>query len=550
MASTFTTNLGIEKPATGDKAGTWGTMTNTNMDLIDEATNGVVSITLAATGSSGSPNDLPITNATSSNGRNKFIEFVDGGDLGGTAFVQLTPNDAEKIVFVRNSLSGSRSILIFQGTYDSGRDFEILNGKDYILKFPGSGSSSTVVTVLDNPVIGTNLEVGDNLTLSSDSSVISFGADSDVTITHNHDTGITLNDKDISGVSTINGTGLRAHNYILNPEFNVAQRGKVINATTPFSGANNDASYTLDKWLLVSDGNDIVDIAQTDSNVPTGSQNAIELEVETANKKFGIVQFLENINCESIINQEVTLSFQAQATANLDDVRAAIIAWDGTEDAPTKDIINSWEAEGSNPTLVSNFTFENTPADLNVTTSFAKYSITATIDTSGAKNVAVFIWSNVTGTTAGTDKLQIGQVQLEKGSAASEFSFTNFSDQFLKCARYFRGWLETSDDSASGGAIATGHNVGTTASRIQLFNPVPFRATPTIDQNELLILSNTAANVASISSIGTVGPGQNNLTFNASYSSTAFTNGAQVAMFLDTAESGTSRCFISCELGA
>ena len=550
MASTFTTNLGIEKPATGDKAGTWGTMTNTNMDLIDEATNGVVSITLAATGSSGSPNDLPITNATSSNGRNKFIEFVDGGDLGGTAFVQLTPNDAEKIVFVRNSLSGSRSILIFQGTYDSGRDFEILNGKDYILKFPGSGSSSTVATVLDNPVIGSNLEVGDNLTLSSDSSVLSFGADSDVTITHNHNTGITLNDKDISGVATINGAGLQAHNYILNPEFNVTQRGKVINATTPFANANNDASYTLDQWILVSDGNDIVDVAQTDSNVPTGSQNAIELEVETANKKFGIVQFIENVNCESIINQEVTLSFQAQATANLDDVRAAIIAWDGTEDAPTKDIINSWEAEGSNPTLVSDFTFENTPADLNVTTSFAKYSITATIDTSGAKNVAVFIWSNVTGTTAGTDKLQIGQVQLEKGSTASAFSFTDFSDQFLKCARYFRGWLESADDSTNESAIATGHNVTGTSARIQLFNPVPFRATPTVDEFETQVVSHTAANVTGTTAIGNVGPNQPVVTFNVTYSSTAFTNGCQIAYFLQLPGSGTSRCFISCELGA
>ena len=550
MASTFTTNLGIEKPATGDKAGTWGTMTNTNMDLIDEATNGVVSITLAATGSSGSPNDLPITNATSSNGRNKFIEFVDGGDLGGTAFVQLTPNDAEKIVFVRNSLSGSRSILIFQGTYDSGRDFEILNGKDYILKFPGSGSSSTVATVLDNPVIGSNLEVGDNLTLSSDSSVLSFGADSDVTITHNHNTGITLNDKDISGVATINGAGLQAHNYILNPEFNVTQRGKVINATTPFANANNDASYTLDQWILVSDGNDIVDVAQTDSNVPTGSQNAIELEVETANKKFGIVQFIENVNCESIINQEVTLSFQAQATANLDDVRAAIIAWDGTEDAPTKDIINSWEAEGSNPTLVSDFTFENTPADLNVTTSFAKYSITATIDTSGAKNVAVFIWSNVTGTTAGTDKLQIGQVQLEKGSTASAFSFTDFSDQFLKCARYFRGWLESADDSTNESAIATGHNVTGTSARIQLFNPVPFRATPTVDEFETQVISHTTANVTGTTAIGNVGPNQPVVTFNVTYSSTAFTNGCQIAYFLQLPGSGTSRCFISCELGA
>ena len=198
MASTFTTNIGVEKPGTGDKAGTWGTMTNTNMDLVDEATNGVVSVTLSATGSSGSPNDLPITNGASSNGRNKFIEFVDSGDIGGNVFVQLTPNDAEKVVFVRNSLSGSRSIFIFQGTYNTGRDVELLNGKDYVLKFPGGGSSSTVVNVLDNPVIGTNLTVtgdatvGDDLSLTSDSSVLSFGADSDVTFTHTADSGVTM----------------------------------------------------------------------------------------------------------------------------------------------------------------------------------------------------------------------------------------------------------------------------------------------------------------------------------------------------------------------
>jgi len=99
---------------------------------------------LSATGSSGSPNSLPITDGAVSNGRNKYIEFVDGGDIGGTVFVSLSPNNAEKIVHVRNSLSGSRSILIFQGTYNSGRDFEILNGKDYVLKFSGGGSSATV----------------------------------------------------------------------------------------------------------------------------------------------------------------------------------------------------------------------------------------------------------------------------------------------------------------------------------------------------------------------------------------------------------------------
>ena len=43
MASTYTANLGIEKPGSGEQAGTWGTTTNTNFDIIDRAINGVLS---------------------------------------------------------------------------------------------------------------------------------------------------------------------------------------------------------------------------------------------------------------------------------------------------------------------------------------------------------------------------------------------------------------------------------------------------------------------------------------------------------------------------
>ena len=71
------------------------------MDLFDEAISGYVSVTLGATGSTGSPNALPITDGASSNGRNAIVEFVDGGDLGGDAYVQLTPNDAEKICYIK-----------------------------------------------------------------------------------------------------------------------------------------------------------------------------------------------------------------------------------------------------------------------------------------------------------------------------------------------------------------------------------------------------------------------------------------------------------------
>lgn len=149
MASSYTTNLGIEKIATGEKAGTWGISTNVNFDLIDEAVNGVVSVTLTSSHTtSGGALGLPITNGASSNGRNFFIELTDGGDIGGTGFVQLTPSDAEKVCIIKNSLSGSQNALVFQGTYDAARDLQIDNGDTVIVKFPGSGGSSTVTSIL------------------------------------------------------------------------------------------------------------------------------------------------------------------------------------------------------------------------------------------------------------------------------------------------------------------------------------------------------------------------------------------------------------------
>jgi len=162
MPSTYTVNLGIEKPATGEQSGTWGDTTNINFDILDQAINGVLSLTLSSAGTSGSPNSLSIDDGATSDGRNKWIEFVDGGDLGANAYVQLVPNDAEKIVFFRNSLSGSRSVFVFQGTYSASNDFEIPAGYDVVLKFDGGGASATVtdvftklrVTELYTPTLG------------------------------------------------------------------------------------------------------------------------------------------------------------------------------------------------------------------------------------------------------------------------------------------------------------------------------------------------------------------------------------------------------------
>ena len=136
----------MKKPATGEQSGTWGDTTNTNFDILDQGINGAVRVTLTSAGSSGSPNSLAITNGAASDGRNKWIEFYSSGDLSGSVYVQLDPNDAEKIVFVRNSLAGSRSVLLFQGTYNSGRDLEVPAGMDMVVKFDGGGASAATVT--------------------------------------------------------------------------------------------------------------------------------------------------------------------------------------------------------------------------------------------------------------------------------------------------------------------------------------------------------------------------------------------------------------------
>jgi hypothetical protein len=220
-------------------------------------------------------------------------------------------------------------------------------------------------------------------------------------------------------------------NRLFNGSYAVAQRG------TTFT-SNNDDTYNLDRWYVLSDGNDAVDITQNTADAPPEQKFCIALDVETANKKFGVAQIIENINCADLQGQTVTVSFQAKvsATTKLDNVKCAIVAWSGTADSVTSDIISAWGAEGTNPTLIANATYENTPANLNVTTAWATYTVSAPIDTASTNNVIVFIWSDVTDTTAG-DFLYLAGVQLEAGAVATPFERRPYGTELQLCQRYF-----------------------------------------------------------------------------------------------------------------
>jgi hypothetical protein len=266
-------------------------------------------------------------------------------------------------------------------------------------------------------------------------------------------------------------------NAIINGNFQVAQR-----ATSFVAGANDNNTYNLDRWYILSDGNDAVDITQSTTEIPAnGSQTSIALDVETTNKKFGIAQIIEQRNCQGLIGNTVTLSFKAKvsSTTKLDNVKAAIVAWSGTADTVTSNIISAWGSEGTNPTLIANATYENSPANLNVTTSWATYSITATVDTASTSNIIVFIWSDVTDTTLG-DFLYITDVQLEAGPVATPFERRPIGAELALCQRYF---------AKSGSIFATNQTGATVTITGQGSFPVTMRATPTLTATDVSGLS-------------------------------------------------------------
>ncbi len=149
MPSTYTLNNGIELIGTGEQSGTWGDTTNTNLELLDTALDGQVTITATSAGSSSSPNDLPISDGAASNGRNRMIIITSATDLGTDVYYQLTPNDAEKIIYVRNDLN-AQDLILFQGTYSASNDYVVPNGTTAVIYFNGGGSGAVAANVFNN----------------------------------------------------------------------------------------------------------------------------------------------------------------------------------------------------------------------------------------------------------------------------------------------------------------------------------------------------------------------------------------------------------------
>jgi len=186
MASTFTP-AGIELIADGEQSGTWGQTTNTNWELVEELTAGLVSISLSGL----STYTLTTSDGASSEGRHAVIKFT--GTPSGTCTVTVSPNDMQKIYWVVNDTD--QTVVMSQG---SGANVSILAGYNSAVYCDGAGAGAAVGDLFDNLQITGNLSFGDN-----DKAI--FGAGSDLQIYHDGTTNKVVGSIDVTGTVTADG---------------------------------------------------------------------------------------------------------------------------------------------------------------------------------------------------------------------------------------------------------------------------------------------------------------------------------------------------------
>jgi hypothetical protein len=162
MPSSYT-GSGIEKIATGEQSGTWGTTTNTNLDIITRLIEGVGSISLT-----GTTHTLTTSDGSLSDGMFKVLVLT--GSPSGTNTITISPNDGDHVYFVQND-SGQDAIF----SQGSGANVTVGNGDSKIIYCDGAGSGAAVSDLTNNLSMGSAKITGGTVTGITDLAVSDGG---------------------------------------------------------------------------------------------------------------------------------------------------------------------------------------------------------------------------------------------------------------------------------------------------------------------------------------------------------------------------------------
>ena len=160
--ATYVNNLRLMEITTGDEDGTWGTKTNTNLELIADAFgSGTEAITDNA-----DTHTTTIADGDPDPGRAIFLKYT--GNLDSNCTVTIAPNTVNKLWFIENATgdsgsSGPYSLIISQG---SGANITIGNGKVAAVYTDGAGGGAAVIDAFADLELSSTLTVAGASTLT------------------------------------------------------------------------------------------------------------------------------------------------------------------------------------------------------------------------------------------------------------------------------------------------------------------------------------------------------------------------------------------------
>jgi len=242
MASTFTP-LGIEKMATGENAGTWGTKTNTNLDIIEQISGGFIQKSIA-----GGAQTTALSVSDGSTGAelaHRMIEFT--GSITGNQIVTI-PNDVQNFYILKNSTSGAYTVQ-FKYATGSGDSFTFsATTKTTKIIFASANPDATNPNIIEiqtggdvvddtSPQLGGDLDTNDfNIAFDDAHGINDENGNEQIVF---QTTSSAVNQLDITNAATGNAPSIQATGGDSNISLKVGPKGtgllEVLGATNPGS---------------------------------------------------------------------------------------------------------------------------------------------------------------------------------------------------------------------------------------------------------------------------------------------------------------------------
>ena len=138
MASSYSTNAGLELVTTGEKAGLWGTITNTNLQILEQTATGYLAVDMA-----GASVTLTLTDGSTSNGKNIYLALT--GTLAANRTLTM-PVTAERVWIIKDETVRGTSNRTLGVLTASGTTTQIPPGATVLCR---SNGSETVVTIIE-----------------------------------------------------------------------------------------------------------------------------------------------------------------------------------------------------------------------------------------------------------------------------------------------------------------------------------------------------------------------------------------------------------------